>query len=440
MPSRLRQALEKLISSLWFLPALLTLLSVLLAGAMLWLDMNQRGAEWVQDNAMLLSSTEGASRLLGTIAGSVISVAGVLFSITILVLSTASAQFGPRLIGNFMRHWATQMVLGTFVGVFTYCLIVLRFVGVKEGFVPHVATNIGLLLGLISFFLLIYFTHHVATFIQVANVIDDVSHRMERTLQALFPERSSGDDNTPDREQHSQRVADIDADSAAVPVETSGYLQLIEYESLLKQAQQKDVVIRLHYRPGHYMLRGTRLAGIAPADRLDDELVRCLHQCTVVGTERTLDQDAEFAVHQLVEIALRALSPGVNDPFTAINCVDRLGSALAMIASRELPSRYLEDDQHALRVIGTPLTYAGIVNAAFNQLRQNAEGNAAVVFRMLEVFAELASLDLPDPFRDTLDSEFSALKAQNADRFVTPGDQEEYKTRCEAAQRALVGA
>lgn len=427
-------------SSLWFIPALLTVLSVLLAGAMLWLDMDQRGADWVQDNPLLFSGTEGASRLLGTIAGSVISVAGVLFSITILVLSTASAQFGPRLIGNFMQHRGTQMVLGTFVGVFTYCLIVLRFIGVHEGFVPHVSTNIGLFLGLISFFLLIYFTHHVATFIQVAHVIDDVAQRLERTLQALFPERSEGDDSAPDAEQHSASVVDDEAEAVPVYVQASGYLQLIEYASLLKQAEQKDVVIRLRYRPGHYMLRGTQFADVAPADRIDDELIECVDECFVAGSERTLDQDAEFAIHQLVEIALRALSPGVNDPFTAINCIDRLGSALAMVACRKLPSRFMKDDKNRLRIISTPLTYAGIVNAAFNQLRQSSKGNAAVVFRLLEVFAELGSLDLPDPFRKTLQREFSDMQAQNAGGFDAPGDQEEYEKRCEETQRALVDA
>lgn len=439
MPSRLSQALEKLTSSLWFIPALLTVLSVALAAALVWLDLHQRGADWVKENPLLLSSADGASQLLSTIAGSVIAVAGVLFSITILVLSTASAQFGPRLLGNFMQHRGTQLVLGTFVGVFTYCLIVLRFVGVRENFVPHIANNVGLLFGLISFFLLIYFVHHMATFIQVANVIDDVARRMERALEAFFPERSRDDESAPDKEQHSDQ-ADMQANCASVRVETSGYVQVIEYQGLLKQAQRKGVVIRMNLRPGQYALRGTPLAGISPANRLDDELIGCVHRFTVIGAERSLDQDPEFAIHQLVEIALRALSPGVNDPFTAINCLDRLGSALAMVASRQLPSRFLKDDENELRIIRNPLTYAGIVNAAFNQIRQTAEGNAALVFRMLEVIAELGRLDVPEPFRDALQREFEAVKAQNSNGFTSPADQEEYEARCEAARKAVVNA
>lgn len=437
MPSRFRQAVGKLINGLWFIPGLLTLLSVVLAAGMLRLDMDLYLSEWAEDNPLLFSGTEGASRLLGTVAGSVISVAGVLFSITILVLSMASAQFGPRLLRNFMQHRGTQVVLGVFVGTFTYCLIVLRFIGVHEEFVPHIAINVGLIFGLTSFFLLIYFIHHVATFIRVANVIDDVAVHLERALQAFFPARSATSRNDPDGEACSPLVKDIDANCKLVRVQESGYLQLVEYDKLMEAACAKNVVIRLYHRPGQYLLEGARLAGISPPERADDGLVECLRDVMVAGAERTMDQDAEFAMNQLVEIALRALSPGVNDPFTAINCIDRLGSALAIVASRELPSRFLRDDRNELRIILNPSTYAGMVDGAFNQIRQAGKGNAAIIFRLLQTIAGLADSDVPDAFREALQRQFNAIRVQNSGAFNNPADQKDYESRCENAERAL---
>ncbi|MBW3568120.1 MAG: DUF2254 domain-containing protein, partial [Proteobacteria bacterium] len=370
MSSRFSQFVKRLSAGLWFIPGLLTLLSVALAAGMLWLDTDFSLSEWAEGNPLLFSGTEGASRLLGTIAGSVISVAGVLFSITILVLSMASAQFGPRLLQNFMQHRGTQVVLGAFVGTFTYCLLVLRFIGVNEEFVPHIAVNVGLLFGLISFFLLIYFIHHVATFIRVANVIDDVAVNMERTLQVFFPERCAGSSSDPDGEMHSEVVKDIDANCTIVRVKESGYLQLVEYDKLLKTASAKNVTIRLYNRPGQYLLNGARLAGISPPERADDELAQCQHTFMVTGVERTMDQDAEFAVNQLVEIALRALSPGVNDPTTAVQALDALHDLLRRLATRHLPTGAFTDSAGRPRLHLPPPRFEDYLDLALHEADQ----------------------------------------------------------------------
>lgn len=435
MRSTLRQLIQAWTSGFWFIPSLLTVVLFVLGGFLVWLDFQLRVSDLIEGNTILLSSGEGATRLLATIAGSTISVAGVTFSVTILVLSSASAQFGPGLLGNFMEHRGTQLVLGTFVGAFTYSVVVLRFVDLEGGFVPHLAVNVGLLIGLVAFLLLIYFINHVATFIRVANVIDDVAARMETVLNDFFPK---GERNgAPDDEKNSELAERVEREGRAITVEHPGYLQVIVDDRLLEMAAEKGLVVLMHRRPGHFLVTGARLASICPADRVDDEIIDCVHACTIIGTERTIEQDPEYAVQQLVEIGARALSTGVNDPFTAINCLNRLASAFAQLASRQLPSRYVKDKQDGVRLLLEPFTYAGIIEAGFNQYRQNSVGKAAVVFRLLEVITELGHLDVPDVFRDALQEQLDAVRVMNQEIFRNRIDRQGYEQRCERAAQVL---
>lgn len=437
MQTRLRQHVRELTTSFWFIPTFLTLASICAAIGALRVDMFFSMGQWAAENPVLFTSGEGARTLLATLAGSAISVAGVVFSITIVVLNMAAAQFGPRLLGNFMHHRGTQVVLGAFVATFTYSLIVLRFVDDSGGFVPHVAANIGFLLGLLSFFLLIYFIHHVSVFIQAARVIDDVATKMERALKNSFPERRPNEKQSPDEEDDDGSIRRLEESGKKVTTRRAGYLQVVDQQNLLTIATHKNLEILMNFRPGHFVIQDATVARVLPAENLDDEAAEAICECLGFGLERSMAQDPEFAVHQLVEIALRALSPGINDPFTALNCIDRLGAALALLASRQLPSRYLRDSTGRIRVITNPLTYSGIVDAAFNQVRQISHGNAAVTFRMLELIAELAHRDNPDAFLETLAGQLGAMKQENTGSFQNNYDREHYETRLREAQAAI---
>lgn len=435
MQLRLRHRIRSVTSSFWFIPTLLTIVALIAAGAMLHLDQQIAISQWAKQNPVLSTSAEGARNLLATIAGSAISVAGVVFSITIVVLNMAAAQFGPSLISNFMHHRGTQVVLGAFVSTFTYCLVVLRFVDDESQFVPHIAANFGFLLGLTSFFLLIYFIHHVSVFIQAERVIDDVAGKMERVLRASFPERRAKE-KTPDDEQNDETERQFD-DSAHVIARCGGYLQVADVQRLLAVAVRHDICIALHYRPGHFVIKGAKFANVIPAAKMNDAIADAVHQCLALGPQRSETQDPEFAVYQLVEIALRALSTGINDPFTALNCIDHLGAALALLAERELPSRYVRDEHRRVRVVRNPLTYAGIVEAEFDQIRQTAQGNAAVIFRLLNTLTELGHRNLPDAFRNALIKQLHAIRAQNRESFDNKVDQEAYEARLTAAEKTL---
>jgi uncharacterized membrane protein len=178
----------------------------------------------------------------------------------------------------------------------------------------------------------------------------------------------------------------------ACPVDAfaNGYLQRIDIEALMALARKEDLLLRLECRPGHYIVKDRAMVMVWPGDRVTETLVDKLNAAFVIGNQRTATQDVEFSFHQLVEIAVRALSPGINDPFTAIVCVDRLGSALCRLAQRDIPSALRFDPDGRLRLVAPGPTFAGIVDTAFNQIRQSARSNPAVAIRMLDTMAQIA--------------------------------------------------
>lgn len=441
MKIRLVRYWEQLRGSYWFAPGSMALAAVLLAGFTGYLDWALSEGLFPGLGWLYVTGPSGARAVLSTVAGSAIGVAGVIFSITIVVLNMASAQFGPRLLRNFMEHGGTQLVLGVYVGTFIYCLIVLSAVRSEQGhvFVPHLSVAVGLLLGILSFAFLIYFIHHVALFIQAPRIINDVAENLEVNLRQNFPERTQhARDKTPDEEEEEiSQVDQIEHSGKPILAAHSGYIQAIDLEGLLGLAQECGLVVRLLHRPGHFVISGHALAYAVPADQVGEEETRRINGAFLTGPERTATQDPEFAVHQLVEVALRALSPGINDPFTAINCVDRLGAALAILGERRLPSRYLRDSENRLRIITEPYTYTGIVDAAFNQIRQGAAGHMAVTLRLLETISPLAEGDLPKPYRDALHEQARAIHDLNRERPRCAHDQSDFEAAYRKALKSL---
>jgi uncharacterized membrane protein len=243
------------------------------------------------------------------------------------------------------------------------------------------------LLAVSSIAVLIYFVHHVSSSIQVDQVIAAVFDELRAGVDRLFPDRVGEAEERP-----SQGLPEaFEREAQPVCARADGYLQAIDGEALLALAAREDLVVRLERRPGHYVFTRSVLARIWPAGRLDEVLEREICSAFVLGAQRTPAQDVEFSVHQLVEIAVRALSPGVNDPFTAIRCVDRLGSVLCRLAERAMPSPYRNDSEGRLRVVAYPISFAGLAAASFDQIRQNGRTHAAVTIRLLEVIAAVAA-------------------------------------------------
>lgn len=377
-------------SSYWFLPSLMALGGIGLAFGALALDQ----ADTVQTRALTWlyqGGPDGARALLSAVAGSMITVAATAFSITIVALQLAAANFGPRLLRNFMRDMGNQIVLGTFIATFLYCLLVLRRIYGEDydPFVPHIAVTIGIILSFASISVLIYFIHHASTIIQVSHVIADVVADLDDGIARLFPEKiGQGKAEKP------RRVGEIPQhfEAQACPVRSTGngYVQAIDDESLLKIARNHDLLLQLKLRPGKFAANGNTVVLVYPGDQVNQDLANKINDAFLLGRERTEQQDIEFPLNQLVEIALRALSPGINDPYTAIRCLDRLSAALACLAEREFPSRYRYDQDGELRVIAEPATFERLVNIAFNQIRHYGKSDVVVMTHLLDAIAQIA--------------------------------------------------
>lgn len=380
-------------SGFWFLPAVMASAAVVLALVGVSVDAPLRRWLTLHLGWTFTGGAEGASAVLGVMAGSMITIAGVVFSMTLVALSLASSQLGPRLLRHFMRDRATQVVLGTFIATFLYCLLVLRTIRRAEevAFVPHLSVSLGVLLAVASVGVLIYFIHHVSLSIQPNEVTARINRELVEALDRIFPHNiGRGTSQVRVDPPDVGFLEAFDAEARPVDAGADGYLQFTDGEALLELAMAEDLVVRLEQKPGRYVNAGSPLASIWPASRATDRLEHRLRSCFVLGHQRTPDQDLEFGVNQLVEIAVRALSPGLNDPFTAITCVDHLGSFLCRLATRDMPSRYRYDDQNLLRVIAPSNTFEELTDAAFNQIRQYGSPSVAVTIRLLETIAVVA--------------------------------------------------
>ena len=280
---------------------------------------------------------------------------------------------GTRLLRSFMRDSTTQVVLGTFIATFLYCVLVLRTIRRADEilFVPHLSVTLGVLLAVVSVGVLIYFIHHVSVSIQANEIAARIGKELIESIDRLFPEQiGRGAPRIPTEPPDAGFIEGFDQEARPIGAGGDGYLQFIDAEALLALAMEEDLIVRLERKPGNYVVASCPLALIWPGSRVTDRLTDQVNSLFVLGHQRTSGQDIEFGVNQLVEIAVRALSPGLNDPFTAITCVDHLGSALCRLATRDMPSPYRHDPQKQLRVIAPASTFPEVMDAAFNQIRQ----------------------------------------------------------------------
>ena len=384
MNARLRAWVEDLGDQFWLRPALVVLLCIGLALLAIAFDHTSAAASDATASSWGYSGGgEGARSLLGAVASSSIGVAGTIFSITIAALSLASGQMGPRLLRNFVRDSRNQVALGIFLGTFAYALMVLRTVRTAdEGtFVPHVAVTGAMVLALVCIGTLVWFVHHIATSINVETVVDAV----HRDLIAAIADKT-------------------DAEAPLLPPETalkgmsvaapgSGFLQAVDGAVLADWAAAHGVAVRMRVRPGTFVPKGAPVAVVSAAvDDADQLFARAL----TFGRRQAALQDVEYPVRQLNEIAVRALSPGINDPFTAGSVLDHFGDALCHIAPRHLPRGAVSRDGRVVLTLDV-VDYDGLCDGMFHTIRQNGSGSAYVLIRLLEVLGRVDEVErFPD--------------------------------------------
>ncbi len=314
-----------------------------------------------------------------------IGVAGTVFSVTLVALTLASSQFGPRLIKNFIAVRLNQVVLGAYVSTYLYCLLVLNAIKATDGFnfIPAISILVAILLAVVNIILLIVFIHQIAISIQADKVISDIHEFISSHVKTLFPEKL-GEGLDMEDKVHADNIKAHYKECVCVKSPKSGYLQYIDSESLLDTMTFNKSLLELNVKPGDYLVENIEIGKIYQSKPVDQNLLKKVTGQFIIGRTRTSQQDFEFSIHQMVEIATRALSPGVNDPFTAVACIDNLSATMCYLAQVKFPSKYRFDEDKDLRVIAVALSFEGVLDAAFNQIRQFSSGSPAVIIRLME--------------------------------------------------------
>lgn len=374
MTARFRRFVNTLGEAFWLVPAALVVLGILLAVGLLRIDRAGTLPYWLAHSTWIYNGGgTGARTLLGTIASSVIGVAGTVFSITIAALSLAAGQMGPRLLRNFTRDRGVQLTLGAFLGTFSYALMVLRSVRTQEEgpFTPHLALTFCIVLSLACVGTLVYFVAHMAGRINVDTVVNLVSEDVRSAVRGLMT----------DKQQAEAPPAAFWAQATPVVDTRRGYLQQLDEKALADWAAKHGTAIRLLVRLGGPVFPG---APIALLTVHVPDAGAAIRDATALGETSGSSGNAEYAIRQLVEVAVRALSPGINDPHTAMSVLDRLGATLCDMAGHQLPSG-VSMRENAVALVVPDIGYQGLVNVMFHMIRQNSAANTAVLIRLLDV-------------------------------------------------------
>ena len=364
-------------SSLWALPLAMVIAAAGLAYATLTVHLDLGGRSvWF----LFSGSGEEAPQFLASLMTAMITMATLAISITMVVLTLAAQQLGPRLIRNFMRNRRTQASLGLFIGTVVYLVLVLRNVYGERTGVPNLAVTGGTLLVLICVITLLLFVHHLARSIVADNIIDDVGRELDGNIARLLPEKDDEEQASPPKQEGKEKP---------VQLAHGGYVQAIDYQSIANAAAEADAFVALTLRAGHHAITGDIAATVTPAGHASDALCQAIRVGVVVGAERTTVQDLEFSVRQMVEVALRALSPGINDVYTALAVINRLTLSMRNMMARGAPQSVWCDAEGTPRVTGLVSTFDGVTDAAFNQIRQSSFGKPAVLIHLADKIGQL---------------------------------------------------
>lgn len=438
MTARLLSIWSRINASYWFYPAIFSVLAFFLALGTVALDRGRAADILASSDWLVPARPGGASDMLQVIAGSTIGVAATVFSITIVAVSYASGTYGPRLLTNFMEDKGNQLSLATFIGTFVYAVMVLRVVRREDEapvlgasgdalpvFVPQLSLLVAIALMLMSIGVLVYFLNHVPDSIRINTVLEDIGKRLIRQIRRRFP-REGDDGDAPD----------IDTDTK-VRAERAGYIEIIDFDGLEDIARDHDGRIVLFVEAGDFIHPPRALAGLANMGG-DDAIAGKVRDCFVLSGLRTPTQDLRFLLDELVEIALRALSPGINDPFTAMTALHWIGAATAELGTRVLRESANDEETNRDEARIVPLTtgFAGYVGAGFGAARSAVATSRKAALCMFDALENCAEAMRSDKRRGIIRDEGNRLLAQ-AETALSGPDLDELQDRHRRFLRAL---
>jgi len=400
---RFRNFWDNVRATYWFVPAVMTVLAAIAALTVYWVDQSMP-TYLLQDKWYVFypQSVAEARSVLSTIGETSLGVIGVVFSITLVPLSITSGQYGSIVLRTFLRDRGTQFVLGAYSATTFYCLFVLMGRASASNQTVPLSVTIAVYMLLASLLLLVYFFHHVADSLQASAVVEQVSKELERAIEQDYPlERPTPLSDRPHAEELMRQAAPRPGEGEIISSNREGYVRAIDYDQLIQIASKHKLILKIQCRPGDFVSRGDQLI-IAWPGPLDKDVRLSANRAYMLGKNRTLFQDTEFGIYLIVTIAVRALSPAINDPNTPVLCLNRLGAALGMLAERQRPSAYHFDKDKQLRIISDPVTFEKLVGVAFDMVREYGRTNAEILIKMLETIKSITTHTHSDAQRKVL--------------------------------------
>lgn len=428
MQSLYSLVLNRIRNTYWVLPAAIVCVAIALSVQITWID---RLLDLDPDGKLgwlLHNNPDGARAVLSTIAGSMITVAGVMLSTTIVVLTLASQQFSPRLVRNFIKDRPSQFVVGTFTGCFIYNILILK--NIRSGdsdFVPQIALIVGVLQAVLCIGLMIYFIQHVSTTIQVQSIMDRVKCELDASVERLYPPQT--DDTASNASaQNAERPTFFDNEDTPrqeVGARRAGYIQAIRFDALLEKCRELDRFIQISVTPGSFVIEDEPLFTISGQSLPDEAALKELSGFFVIGTFPTSEQDILFPIQQLEEMAIRALSPGINDPRTAIECLDHLTASISILARRPQPAELLEDEAGTPRIQFRQHAFEKILREAYQQIHHHGQTDLQLVERVLIVLHKLRKQSALAPERaEQIETLIDELYDKSSQSMAYHGDRE----------------
>ncbi|TPP10296.1 DUF2254 domain-containing protein [Rhizobium glycinendophyticum] len=426
-----RNFLALIKGKLWLLPLILTLGSAVVAVMLILYGNHFVSSE--DGNLWWLYSgdAETGRQLLSSLLSGLMTMTSLVISVTFVILTLAANQLGPRLISRFMADRQIQTVLGLFIGTILYLILVLRSVtdALGEEGVPHLAITTGSALTVLCLLALLFYVHKVARSIIADNMVQALYSDMLGTMDSVLPPK-----DTPKHEPLGVRFA---GPGHSLALGTVGHVQVVDYAMLLDLAVREDIRIAVHVRAGQYLLAKGDHVTVFSSEAPEERVLSAIRAAFTMGSERTPAQDLEFGIRQLTEIAVRALSPGINDPFTALAVIDRISAIIEVQIERAAQPTEYRDEEDDLRLIVSRTDLRRLMDAGFRPIRQAGADHPAILTRMAIRLADLGGADMLDAERAALAAQIEALAQAGEDCACIPMDRDEIRTQVEAARSRI---
>lgn len=417
-------------SNFWFLPTVMSAGAMVLCLVLLAID--ERIGFMLP--SMGAGSLNAMRSILAVLIGALVTALSIAFSSTVVVLTLAASQLGPRLLRIYVRDRSNQVLIGIFSSTVFYNLTALFVVGRLDvaGGVPNLTILGAFGMTGAALFVLIYFIHHVARSIQAPNVILSVAAELRALIRATYPDQNRLGDSSLQKDSE-DLVSSLPALVGSAVSPRSGYVQAVDVNKLLDLAIAHSCTVRTLCRPGDFVMEGEGLADMHGEEPLDEAAYGLIASGFIVGNHRTATQDVEFVLMELVEIAVRALSPGINDPFTAGTCVDRLTEALCLLSERGVPNLREYDEVGKLRLLIDHAGFNRFCDTAYHQIRQHAASETSVLIRLIESMEKVMRHTKKSDQRQSL-WRHACMVRRAGERLVEPDDRADVDRRFQSLE------